>query len=177
MRVFLLLAVTLLCVSCTARLQSRAPRGETAKVTFLNEEGKKQAAIVELLSVNDSLLFFRNDGGYVQMPMDKVTRINITAYNTYKALRFVSILPTLAAGVILYANNKPENLTALPRVLVMLGFGSLVTIVYFTAPHTTYRPPLTQKRLERLQLYCRYPQGLTAEQWRQLRQTPHAAKQ
>lgn len=172
MRVFLLLAVTLLCVSCTARLQSRAPRGETAKVTFLNAEGKKQRVDAELLAVNDSLLYFRNDGGYVQMPVDKVTRMNITAYNTYKALRFVSILPTLAAAVILAFNNT-ENRTALLLVPAVLGVGSLV---YFTAPHTSFRPPLTQTRLERLQLFCRYPQGLTAEQWRQLQQMPRAAK-
>jgi len=49
--------------------------------------------------------------------------------------------------------------------------GSVVAMVATIAlyssggPKTSFRPPFSEENLKKLQLYCRYPQGLTPEQW------------
>jgi hypothetical protein len=163
-----LIAVGLLalsCVSCTATLNRKQPWGEKLRVTSRSDPMKYRD--VELLAVDDSMLYSEDHGLISSERWDQVRRVRVLAYGSQRALRWLCWMPTLALGIYWFVDvNHPNNRGEAAMAAAVTAFTGL--IMYATAPHSTFGSPPSARDREYLRLFARYPQGLTEAQWQDL---------
>jgi hypothetical protein len=165
MRIIVVGLLALTCVSCTATLNRQQPWGEKVRVTSTGNLTAHRD--VELLAVDDSVLYFEEHNLVSCERWDHVQRVRILAYGSQRTLRWLCWIPTLALGMSWFVSaNHPNNHGEAAEAAAATAFTGL--IIYLTGPHSTFGSPPSTRDQERLRLFARYPQGLTPAQWQDL---------
>jgi hypothetical protein len=158
-------ALALACLSCTATLNRQQPWGEKVRVT--SNRNLMEYRDVELLAVNDSMIYYDEKGLITCQKWDQVWSVRVLAYGSQQVVRWLCWLPTLALGIVWFADaSHPGNQGEAVAAATLTAFTGM--IMYMTGPHASFGSPPSVGDLERLRLFARYPQGLTDAQWREL---------
>ncbi len=158
---YILIFSTILFLSCAgSQVNVLKPEGETVRLKLKNNlkyDG-------ELFAVNDTALFFGSQAKLYEVPLSNVENVYVRGYSLKKRKMLASIPPMLFYAIPFFEGIKEAWLLA----------GSLegLTILswFIGDPKVSFSPPLKKKDFDKLQLYCRYSQGLTHEKWKQLLQ-------
>ena len=81
-----------------------------------------------------------------------------------KNKKIATMLPAmLASGLLAIIGIKGDD----PEDKAILVIAALLPIptFFFGDPKVNFSSPFNDKNLDKLKLYCRYPQGLTEKQW------------
>ncbi len=162
----ILTVLTLLFLSCTtSTVNVRKLEGETATITL-----KSTAKFgIEILSVLDFQVYSKYQNKIYITPLSDVRKIYIHGYHniSISILKGVLAIPSLAIGgvvgvVALHVDQ--------PGWSVVSFFSMAATVALFAIGDVKagFSAPFHDIKLETLKLYCRYPQGLTEDQWRML---------
>lgn len=157
-----LLSVFLLS-SCASRVDVLKPGGDTGAVFFKNSYKHK----VEMLAVSESNLYLRDEDQIITVPLSDVKKIYIHDYRISPALKIFGSMPFLLVdfAVMGVAFSVDEPAWGVAAGLTMVG---TVVLLFVEDPSVVFLAPFEKDELEKLRLYCRYPQGLNEEQWRKL---------
>lgn len=162
---FIIMASVYLFCSCASRVNVLKPEGEKATLTLPN----LAVLEIEILAISDSLLYVTNGKKIIIAHLSDVRSVHIHGYRVPRASKVLAAIPpVLFEGIVM--------LTALGVDQPVWGMIAMITIggtIYgFTSgdPKVNFSFPLEINELEKLRLYCRYPQGLTNEQWKDLLQ-------
>ena len=152
----------LLGCSCISTSQAVRPGGDDAVVT-LNSGVSHH---VELLAVTHGDLYFLHCQHVWRCPLADLSRVRVEGYNLrtakYVALGTSGLVDAGISVAAIALNAWP--LAPIPAALFLVG----ACISLTSGPRTGFSGPLTDSARARLALYCRYPQGLTEEQWVEL---------
>jgi len=161
----ILLASILLFCSCVSMVKVRKPLGDRATLKLRNLEKHK----VELLAISDSLLYVTDDKEISIAHFSDIRNVYIHGYRVHPGLKVLTAIPALLleATVMIVALDVGQNGWGLVSVIAMAG-----TIDGFATgdPKVYFSFPAKNEEIEKLKLYCRYPQGLTDEQWERMLQ-------
>jgi hypothetical protein len=139
----------------TSSVNILKPQGEN--VSFRLTDGQNITG--ELLTVDDSVIFNGSDGLLYKIQKGKISNIHLFDYSLQKK-KMVSMIPTiLVSGGLAILGFHWDS----PAQRVILGASALLQIaaIFSGDPKVNFSSPF----LDKLKLYCRYPQGLTEEQW------------
>ena len=117
--------------------------------------------------MTNSTIIVKHDGKIKEASLAEVIKIEIHDYRIDPASKILwAIPPVLLEGVIMLVAFDVEQ----PLWGLISGFAIAGTIYGFSTgdPKTTFVSPFTDGYLENLRLYCRYPQNLTDEGWKNL---------
>jgi len=154
--------VLLLC-GCVSTVNVNKPQGDRAGVEL--RQGPLGA--VELLGVDDTFLYFDQSALLCRARLADVARVNVAGYSL-KTDRAASAVLLIGYGGLMTA-----ALAASMTVVALLPAAWTAATGYFVLTgdrdlRTDFRSPFEPQDREQLRLYCRYPQGLTQDQWREL---------
>jgi len=157
---FILIISSILFLSCVSQVNVLKPEGETVRLELKNNlkcDG-------ELLAINDTALFLGSRAKLYEVPLSNVENVYVRGYSLRKSKMLWSIPPMLFYGIPFFKGIKEAWLMA-------GSFEALTILSWFIGdPKVSFSPPLKNKDFDKLQLYCRYSQGLSVEKWRQLLQ-------
>jgi hypothetical protein len=161
LKTVLLCGILVVC-ACVSPVRVTKPGGDNAVVVF--RQGG--SARVELLAVTDSSLFFLRDNAVMRTALADISRVRVAGYSVatgkYVALGAISIVN--AAFCVWVMSRGIWQFVAATVPLWGLGTWWLLS----DEPRVDFRSPFDTGAREQLALYCRYPQGLTDEQWQEL---------
>ncbi|GEM_PF-3531865 len=140
--------------------------GETARIVLT---GNIQYT-VELLAINDVELFVLLNQAVCAAPLSDVRSVSIQAYRRTGLSglgRFLLGVPTVSLEL---AVIEAGIQTGYPvwSVIAVVGMAGTIYGLSTGMPPVDFEHPIVNGDRAEIGLYCRYPQGLTAEQWRQL---------
>ena len=145
--------------SCVSPVKVMKPEGDKAIIVVDNYREYR----AELLAVNDTSLIFDNSGRLYSIGWDQVKSVSVIGYNPrFYALPGFYIITDLIAGPALLQIYPPIG------VLAFVHAGCIMMSLYDQSQHSFFKPGSLAKDRERLKPYCRYPQGLTEPQWREV---------
>ncbi|MCX6842008.1 MAG: hypothetical protein NTX53_07005 [candidate division WOR-3 bacterium] len=157
----ILCAVLVVC-ACVSPVRVTKPGGDDAVVAF--RQGG--TARVELLAVSDSNLLFVRDNAVTRAALADISRVRVEGYsvrtNKYIALGCIGLVNTVIC--VDMAFHSAWHFAAVTAMLCVAGAHLLLR----DEPRVDFRSPFDTGAREQLALYCRYPQGLTDEQWQEL---------
>jgi len=157
---FILIFSSILFLCCGSQVNVLKPEGETVRLKLKNNlkyDG-------ELFAVNDTALFLGSQAKLYEVPLSNVENVYVHGYSLRKKKMLGSIAPMLFCAIPFWEGIKEAWLPA-------ASLEALTILSWFTGdPKVSFSPPLKNKDFEKLHLYCRYSQGLTHENWRQLLQ-------
>jgi hypothetical protein len=175
MKTLVLILSAALCFSCASTVSVTKAEGDYA---FLKHaSGKKYR--VELLAADEIALYFKlRWPDAPASPKDKLYKIN---YSETKSIdvRFYSLFSEKVASAVtillldgltigLFHEEWGEGDADFFLASAAISI-PLTLVASFTGnPKTSFSPPVEPRYLDKLKLYCRYPQNLTVEQWQQL---------
>lgn len=125
---------------------------------------------VELLAISGDSLYCLDNVSYeiAVVQFSDLRSVYIHDYTIRPELRAVAATPSVLTELItLYALLAGQE-HGLVTGLVMLATAGTIYGFSTTTPKVRYQFPIREKHIEKLKLYCRYPQGLTDEQWKEL---------
>ena len=158
--VFIVLFSIIIFFSCTSQVKVLKPEGETVSLR-LNNNPKYDG---ELFAVNDTSLFFGYRAMLFEVPLSNIDNVYVHGYSL-KSIKVLTMLPALFFYAIGIINQEPSGkwywITAEALTILSIFIGD---------PKVKFSHPINKKELDKLRLYCRYPQRLTHEKWRQLLQ-------
>ncbi len=158
-----LAALALLLAGCFSWVNVNKPQGDSAGLELVNGP----VGPVELLAVDDTCLYFLQSTLLCRTRLADVARVSVQGYSLRRprigsAVALVGYGGLITAAVATSAGVVailPAAWTALTVHFALTGDGSL---------RTEFRPQFEPRDVEQLRLYCRYPQELTQDQWREL---------
>jgi hypothetical protein len=169
MKKFLLitLAVVLFC-SCSSSVKVLKPTGENARVTMRSS----QIYNVELLAISDSLLYVSDGMTLAVANLSVVNSVFIPDYRINPALKLLASIPSLGFELLVTIGAFGAEYPVLGTAAII---AMVATIYAFAAddPKANFSSPAKKREIEKFRLYCRYPQNLSAEGWKQLLQYYH----
>ena len=170
-RIFFLLLVPLLVCSCAGTANFRRPIGDKLTVTL------RQPSIHdgEALAVSDSLLYLDVDGQVCAARLSDVERVYVHGYKVGPLSRWfwgsTLFLASMGVAVAILSDSELNTVGFLMAAIDMgIGVGAATSCTP-PEPDIVFLDPTDAVQLERLRFHCRYPQGLTAEQWAVLLQS------
>ncbi|UCC41292.1 MAG: hypothetical protein JSV96_07680 [Candidatus Aminicenantes bacterium] len=148
------------CIS-TSSVRVSKPYGERFDITMKNLVGYEG----ELLAVSKSQLYFKDGDSLYLVSLSEVKKVHIRDYQIKSGIKTLAVIPSLIIefAVFLAAVNAEGG-----TPWALLSAASIpATVLGFTksGAKVTFSPPLKEDEIKTLRLYCRYPQGLTEEQW------------
>lgn len=163
----LILAAFLLLCSCaaTSKVQVLKPEGEKIKLTLRDSRMYE----FEILAVSDSLLYLSDGRKLSLAPLSDVQNIRVHWDSIDAGSKVLGAIPPLILeGIVMGAAFHTDQTGWGVASIAAMG----VTIFGFATanPKVNFSFPLEKDKLTKLRLYCRYPQGLTDEQWKLLLQ-------
>lgn len=159
----LLVILVLFCSCAIGTVKVTKPYGETAIITLQNTEKLKG----ELLAISDTLLYYYMPNKLYITRIVDIKEIFILEYTNRQSLKVGALLPSLpiegCVAAVAFDVNQPT--WGLISLLTMA-----VTVLSITGgnPQVDFERPIKESDMEKLRLYCRYPQGLTDKQWEEL---------
>ena len=164
-RLLILLSIASIVIcSCYSVVQVNKPYGESAQITI---RYNPISFPVELLAVDSNSVSALRLGSVVRVAMENVEQIDVPEYRVSRGAKVLSgglcVLGQGIATAVAFGQNEPG--------IGLLGLGLTLGTIYafgHSDPPTHFSPPLTTERLEWLRRYCRYPQGLSDENWQTL---------
>ncbi|MBN1351461.1 hypothetical protein JXJ21_18740 [candidate division KSB1 bacterium] len=157
---FILILSIILFLSCVSQVNVLKPEGETVRLKLKNNHKYDG----ELFAVNDTALFFYSQPKLYEVPLSNVENVYVHGYSLRKRKMVWSIPPMLFYGIPFFKGIKDAWLMA-------GSFEALTILSWFIGdPKVSFSPPLNNKDFDKLQLYCRYSQGMAPEKWKQLLQ-------
>jgi len=161
---FLIYSIALFC-SCTSSVHILKPQGESATFTFTNSS-KYQ---VEMLAISDSTIFVKYENKICSVKLKDVNKIYIRGYRVSPSLKILTAIPLiLIEGIVMFVAFDVEQ----HGWGVISGATMAGTIYGFETgdPKTKFSVPFNESEIEKLKLFCRYPQNLGSERWKILLQ-------
>lgn len=158
----LLLSITLF-FSCTSQVKVLKPVGETVTLKLKNNHNYDG----ELLAVNDTALYFGSQAKLYEVPLSNISNVYVHDYSLRKQKLLGSTPSFIIWALPMFVEPNFWKGVWLQTVLVE---GLTIHSCLVGDPKVSFSPPLNNKDFDKLQLYCRYSQGLTQEKWRQLLQ-------
>jgi len=162
--VLCLIAILILFCSCVSSVNVLKPNGETANLKLINSYIYE----CELLAVSDSSLFCKYQDKLYIVPFTNIQRVHICGYSL-RPKKIIAMVPLILIDIGMASANSREN-----EKIQKLCWAALVPITVFAflynEPEVNFSPIFDKNDLEKLKLYCQYPQGLTKGQWKQLLQ-------
>jgi hypothetical protein len=162
-RTLMIMTFVLLLCSCASSVNVLKPEGETASIELYNS----QAPVGEILAVSDSMLYFMYANKINVVDLSYVRKIFVHGYSISPGTKMLAAIPPLFLEGLVMAVAFSEEAPAWGYISI----GAMVLTIYGIStgnPKVSFSPPLKEKELKKLKLYCRYPQGLTLEQWNEL---------
>ncbi|MFB3100485.1 MAG: hypothetical protein ACE1ZM_03470 [Gammaproteobacteria bacterium] len=155
--------------SCTYRslVNVQKPQGESVSITISDNNAKYDG---ELLTVADSALFLAYDAKLLKISLSKIKSVFVHGFDLTSQKIAVMIPLVLVDALMVDALRGSE----LENSAWAVSFGALMPITVYTfitsGPKVSFSSPLDNGHIKKLNLYSRYPQGLSAEQWKKLLQ-------
>lgn len=119
----------------------------------------------ELLYADNSRVLLLRDRKLVQFKLKDVNEVYVRKFSLQKekTAGFVpAIIIDLMVGIPLMRHSTGAG-------AIFLGHAVLsVAAIKLSNPQVSFKHPFTAKKIEKLRLYARYPQGLSPEQWKQV---------
>jgi|GEM_PF-1354865 len=157
------LLAMLLLSGCISSVKVMKTAGDDAVVILK----KIHSYNAELITVSDSAIFYEHQGKIHYTTYADLKLVLIKGYspNLYPIIGFF-IIPDLIAGRAFISDDE----ASLRQIGMMALFhaGLTTAILIIQSDKDTFSPATSLKEREQLKLYCRYPQGLTDEQWKEL---------
>ncbi len=159
----LILSISLF-ASCTYRslVNVQKPQGESVSITISDNNAKYDG---ELLTVADSALFLAYDAKLLKISLSKIKSVFVHGFDLTS--QKIAVMIPLVLVDALMASELENSAWA-------VSFGALMPITVYTfitsGPKVSFSSPLDNGHIKKLNLYSRYPQGLSAEQWKKLLQ-------
>lgn len=160
-RISIVLFSITLFFSCTSQVKVLKPVGETVTLKLKNNENYDG----ELLAVNDTALYFGSQAKLYKVPLANVSNVYVHDYSLRKQKLSGSTPSFIFWALPIFAE---PNFSKGVWLQVLLIEGLTIHSCFVGDPKVSFSPPLKNKDFDKLQLYCRYSQGLTPEKWRQL---------
>jgi hypothetical protein len=116
----------------------------------------------EILLVESNYIYVLNEGVLSKIYFDEVKKIyafELEHKNRTIALAF-AMVSAGALGIATISDDDNKEISGISLALSVGAGAALFTKV----PRYKFNPPLSKEQIQRLRLYCRYPQGLSAEQ-------------
>ena len=176
-------ALAIGCASSTVQVHKpdadQAPSSASGKVLIIKPEGDQaqlklqqgKALTVELLAVTDTHLYFLQQKQIHRILLENVQKIKIQEpyRGVTKVGKFILLLPAyfFEYRVFRYAIERDD---VRDRSAWIAGVAFVLTARsnFSGFPKVAFAKPLDRKDIEALKLHCRYPQGLSTEQWKSL---------
>ena len=163
----LLVILVLVCSCAIGTVKVTKPYGETAIITLRNTEKLKG----ELLAISDTLLYYYMPNKLYITRIVDIKKIFILEYTNRRSLKMCAIIPSLAIEgcVAVVAFSVDQSCWGYISIVTMV-----VTALSITGgnPQVDFELPVKENDegndMEKLRLYCRYPQGLSDKQWEEL---------
>ena len=153
--------------ACASSVKVLKPTGEIVTLTLKNASGYD----AELLSISDSTIYLMHQNQIGRIALLDVKKIHVVqGYEISPAAKLIAVIPSIfIEGVIVRAAGiADERGWQLAAGVAMAG----TALASLTGnPRVNFSPPLKKKEVEMLRLYCRYPQGLSRDQWETLFRT------
>lgn len=162
-RILILLFSINMFFSCTSQVKVLKPKGETVTLKLKNNleyDG-------ELFAVNDTALFFGFQAKLYEVPLPNIDNVYVHDFSLRKAKLLGSIPSFIIWALPIFVEPNFWKGVWLQTVLVE---GLTIHSCFVGDPKVSFSPPLNNKDFDKLQLYCRYSQGLVPEKWKQLLQ-------
>jgi len=150
--------------SCTYRslVNVQKSQGESVSITISDNNAKYDG---ELLTVADSALFLVYDTKLLEISLSKIKSVFVHGFDLTNR-KFAVMIPLVLVDALM-ASTIENSAWA-------VSFGALIPITIYTfitsGPKVSFSSPLDNGHIKKLNLYSRYPQGLSAEQWKKLLQ-------
>ena len=160
---WIIIFICLLFASCTSTVQNISPSGGDAWV----ENSYYDIVTGEILAVDDSCVYHVYEEAVYRVPLSKISKIYIRGYSQLSE-KYLSVTPLiLMETAFIFSSGSSEwddKVKKYTLISEVLTIGSLL----IGNPEVNFKPPLTDKQMEKLKLYCRYPQGLDDLQWNEV---------
>lgn len=155
--------VCLLLTSCTSSVQKIGPLGGDAWV----ENSYYDVVTGEILAVDDSCVYYIYEESVYKAPLTKTRKIYIRGYSLLSE-KLISVTPLMLFNTAIILSEGTSEYNGILRAFPL--FSAIVTVISIVIgnPEVEFKPPLTDRQLEKLKLYCRYPQGLDHLQWNEV---------
>lgn len=145
--------------ACTSSVNFLKPQGEKISIRFADG----QNITGELLTIHDSVIFTESDGLMYKIQREKISNIYVFDYSLQKE-KIITLIPTILISSWLaikgfHGDNRDQ------RLLLGVSASLQIASIFFGDPKVNFSHPFNDKNLDKLKLYCRYPQGLTEKQW------------
>lgn len=160
----LLLIATLL-QSCGPKAHVRTrPFGDTARLEY----AQSKRVDCELLAVDDSTLFVQFEKQLYRAKLTEFRKIHVKEYSAAQGKNAAMIGLVLIDGVVAFAGFESENTTL---GVVYTAAAGLTLLTFLSGnPKVNFAPAEKPDQLSQLRLHCRYPEGLSRENWQALLQ-------
>ncbi len=149
--------------SCTSQVKVLKPEGETVTLEFKNTlkyDG-------ELFAVNDTTLFLGFQTKLYKTPLSNISNVYVHDYSLRKQ-KLVGSTPSFIVWAL--PIFLEPNFWKGVWVQTVLMEALTIHSCYVGDPKVSFTHPFNKKDFDKLQLYCRYSQGLSHERWKQLLQ-------
>jgi hypothetical protein len=152
----------LFCACIGGSVGTLKPTGEQASVLLRDEREMKG----ELLCLGDTSLCMIADGRIVHLPLASIEEIQVPDFDN-RDTKAAAGLPMILLDILMMGsfsgNGEKTGPILFGASALLLGY-SIAT----RSPNSLFSRPFDGETLERLSLFCRYPAGLTGEQWQTL---------
>jgi len=164
------LTIGLLLCSCASSLDTRRPFGDTMRITLRDST----VHVAEAVAVTDSLLCVSTAGKQICVSrLSEIQNVYVHGYKVNRASSSFWSSAFLVGGVCLGLSIvlvEDEGIHDFDARYVFAGLDLIAALaagLSFSAPEpdVVFSELSDPRQLERFKLHCRYPQGLTAEQW------------
>jgi hypothetical protein len=137
------------------------PEGETATIGlgigyhYFDHKG-------ELLALDDSSLFFKYEERLYKFPLSDISKVYVHGYSL-ESVKVPAMIGLLLIDIMVVTGETDDENILNP----IYGGSAILTPIIFLSgdAKVNFKPPFKDDDLQKIKLYCRYPQGLTQEQW------------
>lgn len=149
----------LFCACIGGSIGTLKPTGEQASVLLCDEREMEG----ELLCIADSSLCLMAGGQIVRLPFSSIEEISVPDFDN-RETKAAAGLPMILLDILMLGSSNGNH-----NKSVSLLFGASALMLGYSmatrSPNSLFSRPFDAETLERLSLFCRYPAGLTGEQW------------
>jgi len=147
--------------SCTSEVKFLKPEGDDVSVA----RSDKRKYNGELISVNENELYLKYDSKFYKTELASVSGIYVKNYSL-RTKKIITLMPSIAISSILAFSPEFSDGDNLPIIIMAMSSLTTIAALFVGDPDVNFPIPSHDKDLNKLKLYCRYPQGLTEEQKR-----------
>jgi hypothetical protein len=162
-------ALPILCACVGNSVGTLKPKGEQAGIALLNGvelEG-------ELLWMADSTLYMMSHEKIIPIPFSSIGKICVRGFDTKSGKLFLGSI--LIAVDVLMLGSMTESGDLGWTAAFTASIALLVYSMVKPSPVGRFDGPFRRDQAESLRPYCRYPAGLTPDQWQKLSERPAPA--